>query len=330
MDSALHDGSWKTIVARYSRSHSGRALWQVANSIIPYVALWYLMYRSLEISYWLTLPLCILAAGFLTRLFIIFHDCGHGSFLSSRRASDIIGFITGVLAFTPYAYWTHNHAIHHSTAGDLDRRGTGDIWTMTVREYREASRWGRIKFRVYRNPLVLFVLGPAFLLLIKHRFAAPGSGRRWHLSVLWTNLAILALVMTLISVMGLKAYLMLQIPLTVVAAASGAWLFYVQHQFEGVIWQRKENWNYVESAMQSSSFYRLPRILQWFSGNIGFHHIHHLSPRIPNYFLDKCHRENALFRKVKALHLMDSLRCIRFRAWDEERGRLVGLGAFFL
>jgi omega-6 fatty acid desaturase (delta-12 desaturase) len=330
VDSELHDGSWKAIVARYSRAHSGRALWQLANSIIPYAALWYLMYRSLDVSYWLTLPLCILAAGFLTRIFIIFHDCGHGSFVSSRRASDIIGFITGVLAFTPYAYWTHTHAIHHATTGNLDRRGTGDIWTMTVREYRAASRWGRIKFRVYRNPLVLFILSPAFLLLIKHRFAAPGAERRWHLSVLWTNLAILSLALTLISVMGLKAYLMLQIPLMVFAGTGGVWLFYVQHQFEGVTWQRNENWDYVESALRGSSFYRLPRILQWFSGNIGFHHIHHLSPRIPNYFLDKCQRENALFRKVKALNLMDSLRCIRFRAWDEERGMLVGLGAFFL
>jgi omega-6 fatty acid desaturase (delta-12 desaturase) len=330
MDSALHDGSWKTIVARYSRSHSGRALWQLANSLIPLAALWCLMVWSLEISYWITLPLIIVSAGFMIRIFIILHDCGHGSFLASRRASDIIGFVTGVLTFTPYAYWTHTHAIHHATSGNLDRRGTGDIWTMTVREYREASRWGRIKFRVYRNPLVLFVLGPAYLFLLKHRFAARGAGRRWHLSVLWTNLAILALALTLISVMGLKAYLLLQIPLTVISSAFGVWLFYVQHQFEGVTWQRKENWNYVESALKGSSFYRLPRILQWFSGNIGFHHIHHLSPRIPNYFLDKCHRENALFQKVKALHLLDSLRCIRFRAWDEERGKLVGLGAFYL
>lgn len=327
---SMNNNSWKKIVARYTKPDIPRALWQLTNTLVPFIGLWVLMILSLKVSYWLALPLCALAGGFLMRMFIIFHDCGHGSFFASRRANDILGFIAGVLLFTPYHYWTHRHAIHHATAGNLDKRGFGDVWTMTVREYRGSSRWQRIKFRLYRSPFILFILGPIYLFLIHHRFAARGSGARWHLSVLWTNLAILGVMIAMSALIGWKAYLILQLPVILTAAASGVWMFYMQHQFDGVWWERDEKWDFLESALRGSSFYKLPKILQWFSGSIGFHHIHHLSPRIPNYFLERCHRENPLFQRVKAMTFISSLKSIGLRAWDEDAGKLVGLGVFFL
>ncbi len=317
-------------MAQYSKSDTPRAVWQLANTLIPYIGLWVLMILSLKVSYWLALPLCAIAAGFLMRMFIILHDCGHGSFFSSRRANDIVGFIAGVLVFTPYHYWTHRHAIHHATAGNLDKRGVGDVWTMTVREYRESTRWQRIKFRMYRTPFTMFILGPIYMFLIQHRFAPPGSGPRWHLSVTWANLAILGVAVAMCSLIGWKAYVMLQLPVILMAAAAGVWMFYVQHQFEGVWWERDDKWDYLKASLRGSSFYKLPKLLQWFSGSIGFHHIHHLSPRIPNYFLERCHRENPLFQRVTALTILSSFKSIGLRAWDEDAGKLVGLGVFFL
>jgi omega-6 fatty acid desaturase (delta-12 desaturase) len=322
--------NWQTNIDRYSRPDSRRAWWQVVNSLVPYLAVWCLMCLSLDVSYWITLALSVVAAGLYTRLFIIFHDCGHGSFLRSRRANDLIGFAFGVLTFTPYGYWRHLHAIHHATAGNLDRRGTGDIWTLTVREYRESSRWRRLRFRFYRNPFVLLLLAPAYLFLINHRFAARGAGRRWHVSVLWTNLGILGIAVGLSLLIGVRGYLMIQLPVVLIAGTFGVWLFYVQHQFEGVYWSREKSWDYVQAALRGSTFYRLPGLLRWFSGNIGFHHVHHLSPRVPNYFLDKCHRDTPLLQRVRVLGLLESLRSLHLRAWDEERRKLVGLGPAFL
>ena len=319
--------AWRALVRRYQNPDPRRALWQVCNTFVPYIALWYCMFRSLGISYWLTLGLAVVAAGVLLRVFIMCHDCGHRSFFKSRRANDLLGFVGGVLTFTPYHYWRHQHDIHHATSGNLDRRGVGDIWTMTVREYRESSRWRRLHFRLYRNPFILFLIGPLFVFLFKHRFAKRGAGWRWHRSVLWSNLAMLGLAVAVSALIGPKAYLLIQLPVISIAAVAGVWLFYVQHQFEGVYWERQAEWDQFASAMRGSSFYKLPRLLQWFSGNIGFHHIHHLSPRIPNYFLEKCHRENPPFQAVKALHLWGSLKTMRYRLWDEERQKLVGVGA---
>jgi len=266
------------------------------------------------------------AAGFLVRVFIIFHDCGHGSFFKSRRANDAWGFIAGVLTFTPYFHWRWEHALHHSTSGDLDRRGVGDVWTLTVQEYLESSRWKRFAYRLARNPFVLFVLAPLFLFVIRERFPSPGAPRRERNSVYLTNLAILGLAGTLSCIFGLKAYLLLQLTITLVAGSAGIWLFYVQHQFEGVYWERGEEWDYAKAALQGSSFYKLPKILQWFSGNIGFHHIHHLSPRIPNYHLEKCHRAEPLFQTVQPITLFSSFKSFTFRLWDEQRRKLVGYG----
>jgi omega-6 fatty acid desaturase (delta-12 desaturase) len=282
------------------------------------------MYFSLKVSWWLTLPLALLAAGFLVRVFIIFHDCGHGSFFPSRRANDILGVITGVLTFTPYFHWRWEHALHHSTSGDLDRRGTGDVWTLTVQEYLEASRWKRFAYRLARNPVILFGVAPFFMFFIKMRFPAAKADRRERHSVAWTNLGIVAMAAGMGWVFGLEAYLLLQMLIVLVAGSAGLWLFYVQHQFEGVYWERNEAWDYCTAALKGSSFYKLPKVLQWFSGNIGFHHIHHLSPRIPNYHLEKCHRAEPLFQTVKPVTLFASLKSLTFRLWDERRQRLVG------
>jgi omega-6 fatty acid desaturase (delta-12 desaturase) len=315
--------NWKPIVARYQRSSLGRALWQVANTLVPYAALWYLMYLSLAISWWLTAPLALLAGAFLVRVFIIFHDCGHESFFKSAAANHTLGAITGALTFTPFYHWRWEHAIHHVSAGDLDRRGTGDVWTLTVQEYLEASRWKRFAYRLARNPLVLFVLAPLFLFLIGQRVPSFKAPLRERYSVYWTNLAVGAIAAGLICIFGLKAYLIIQLTVAMVAGSAGVWLFYVQHQFEGVYWERKDEWDYATAALKGSSFYKLPRVLQWFSGNIGFHHIHHLSPRIPNYHLEKCHQAEPLFQTVKPITLFSSLKSFTFRLWDEQRRKLV-------
>jgi omega-6 fatty acid desaturase (delta-12 desaturase) len=316
--------SWKEVVAKYQQPSLWRSVFQIVNSLVPYVALWVLMYWSLTVSYWLTLPLAVLAGGFMVRLFIIHHDCGHGSFFKSRAANDICGFITGVITFTPYHFWRWEHAVHHAGSGDLDRRDLGSVWTMTVQEYLEAPLWKRVTYRLVRNPFVLLVLIPSILFLILHRFASARASKRDRWSVYWTNAAILAVAAVLSFFWGLKAYLEIQLTVMTVTGTAGVWLFYVQHQFEGVNWQRHSEWDYTAAALEGSSFYKLPRVLQWFSGNIGFHHIHHLSPRIPNYNLERCHNADALFRRVKTLTLRASLKSLTFRLWDEPNQRLVG------
>ncbi|HLP76359.1 MAG TPA: fatty acid desaturase [Candidatus Paceibacterota bacterium] len=318
---------WKKIVARYQEPSLRASLWQLTNTLIPYAGLWVLMYFTHKISWWLTVPLAVLAGGFMVRLFIIFHDCGHGAFFKSQRANHLVGAITGLLTFTPYFHWRWEHAIHHSTSGDLDRRGTGDVWTMTVQEYLESSRWKRFAYRLARNPFVLFVLAPLFLFLVLQRFHAMKAGRKEILSVYLTNLGLALMAGILSLVFGLKSYMLIQLIVVAVAGSAGVWLFYVQHQFEGVYWQRNEEWDYATAALQGSSFYKLPKILQWFSGNIGFHHIHHLSPRIPNYHLEKCHNAEPLFQTVPPVTLLSSLKSFTFRLWDEQRKMLVGYRA---
>jgi omega-6 fatty acid desaturase (delta-12 desaturase) len=322
--SRTDNSAWKQVVKRYQKPSAGRATWQIVNTLVPYAALWYLIYLSLAVSWWLTVPLAALAGAFTVRAFIIFHDCGHGSFFDSRAANHIVGAITGVLTFTPFYHWRWQHAIHHATAGDLDRRGTGDVWTLTVREYLESSRWKRFAYRLARNPLVLFVLAPLFLFLVMQRVPSRDAPPRERRSVYWTNLGIAVVALGLIWLFGLKAYLIVQLTVLLVAGSAGVWLFYVQHQFEGVYWNRSEEWDYATAALQGSSFYKLPKVLQWFSGNIGYHHIHHLSTRIPNYYLEKCQRDEPLFQTVRPITLVSSFKCFNFRLWDEQRRKLVG------
>jgi acyl-lipid omega-6 desaturase (Delta-12 desaturase) len=318
------DTAWKEIVAKYQKSSNWRAWWQIINTIIPYALCWYLIHLCLAISWWLVLPLAVLAGGLLVRVFIIFHDCGHGSFFKSRAANDLVGFLAGILTLTPYYHWRWEHAIHHASSGDLDRRGTGDIWTMTVQEYLESSRWKKFAYRLARNPFILFVLAPLFLFMVRQRFPSPKASRRERHSVYAMNAAILAMAMALSVAFGITTYLLLQLIIIMVAGGAGVWMFYVQHQFEGVYWERGEDWNYVEAALRGSSFYKLPRVLQWFTGNIGFHHIHHLSPRIPNYNLERCHEADPLFQAVKPITFFASLKSFTFRLWDEQGRKLIG------
>ena len=316
--------SWKAAVAKYQQTHAGRASWQLVNTLGSYVAVWVLLYLSLSISWWLTLPLAVLAGGLLVRVFIIFHDCGHGSFFASRFANDFWGCITGLLSFTPYYHWRGEHAIHHGANGDLDRRGIGDVWTMTVQEYLEASRWKRFSYRLARNPIVLFVIAPLALFLVLQRYPRAGAKPRERWCVWWMNAAVLLMGAGMAMLFGLVPYLVIQLVVMMVAGSAGVWLFYLQHQFEDAYWERGQGWDYTDAALRGSSFFKLPKTLQWFSGNIGFHHVHHLSPRIPNYNLERCHDSDPMFHEVKAMTLWGSLRSLGLRLWDESSKKLIG------
>lgn len=301
-----------------------RAAWQVINSFVPYAVLWFAMDRALTVSYWLMLPFAILAAGFLARIFIIFHDCGHASFFKSKRANNLLGAIAGLLNLTPYRHWRWQHALHHGSAGDLDRRGSGDIWTLTVQEYLQSTRWRQLAYRIARNPIVLFVIAPLYVFVVHHRFPASEAPKRERQSVQRTNWALLAIALAMTALTGLKAFLLIQLTVSMFAGAVGLWLFYVQHQFEGAYWARTKDWNYTAAALEGSSFYKLPRVLQWFTGNIGFHHIHHLSPRIPNYYLQRCHEADPFLRAIKPVTFLASLKSLSFRLWDEKHRVFVG------
>ncbi len=314
---------WKKIVAPFQVPSIPRATWQIINTFFPYALLWYAMYRSLAVSYWLTLGLALIAGLLLVRVFIFFHDCGHGSFLKSKPASNIIGFICGMLTFTPYLHWTWQHSVHHQTSGDLSRRGDGDIWTMTVKEYEEATPRLRFWYRLVRNPITLFIVGPLFLFLIHQRFPSPRAKGKDRASVMIMNVALLVMIIGLSWLFGFKNYVLMQLPVTMFAGMAGIWMFYVQHQYEDVYWEHREDWDYTTAALEGSSFYKLPKILQWFTGNIGFHHVHHLSSRIPNYYLERCHNSHPMFHSIKPLTFWSSLKCINLRLWDESDRKLI-------
>lgn len=317
---------WQGIVSKYAYPETWRSLWQVFNSLIPFIVGWYLMYRSLEVGYWLTLILAVPTAGFMVRLFIIFHDCCHGSFFRSIKANDRLGLVLGVLVLTPFYQWKHSHAIHHATAGDLDRRGVGDVYTMTVEEYLAAPWWKKAGYRIMRSPLILFTVGAVVVFVLTHRFWEKDAGKRERSSVIWTNIAIAAVVSWLVIEIGWAAFLLVEMPILLVACGAGVWLFYVQHNFDPSYWERHASWDFFNAGMDGSSFYKLPKVLQWFTGNIGFHHIHHLSPRIPNYKLEACHNENPVFQ-IEPLTIRKSLKSLLFRLWDEKERMLVGWNA---
>ena len=316
----------KNLVERYAGPNTAASVWQLINSLVPFIAGWCLMLYSLRWGYWTTLLLAIPTTGFLVRLFIIQHDCGHGSFFRSRRVADAIGFLIGVMTLTPYGYWRKTHAIHHATSGNLDQRDFGDIETLTVREYMSLSRWRRLLYRLYRNPVVLLGVGPVWQFFIKHRlpFDLPLSWKREWASVIWTNLALAAVVIGLGESVGYIAFLKIQLPISLLAGTLGVWLFYVQHQFEDTYWQADGAWSYDEAALEGSSYFDLPRWLHFFTGNIGLHHIHHLSSRIPNYRLLRCHRENPDLPGVTRLTVLQGIKCLGLKLWDEEQRKLVG------
>jgi omega-6 fatty acid desaturase (delta-12 desaturase) len=291
--------------------------------LVPYLALSVALYLTLGISPVLTAGLIVFAAGFLVRTFVVFHDCTHGSLFASKHANRWFGRLAGLLVLSPFARWRHDHAVHHATSGDLERRGVGDIITLTVAEYRSRSLRGRLGYRAIRNPLVMFGLGPIVAMVVGPRIATRAQRPRLRHSVLGTD-ALLALVFALLCwSIGWQRFLLVWAPPAMIAGSVGIWLFYVQHQFEDAYWRSDGEWTYAEAALRGSSYLKLPRVLQFFTGNIGLHHVHHLSARIPNYNLERAHRENAIFHEVPTLSLLDGLRAVNLKLWDPDSGRLV-------
>jgi acyl-lipid omega-6 desaturase (Delta-12 desaturase) len=315
--------SWRGVLDAYAEPRLGRSLLDLGTSVVPYVALFVAMTFALRVSVLLMLVLVLPASAFLIRTFIVFHDCTHGSFMRTRRANDVLGVALGLLVWLPFRGWQHEHAVHHATAGDLDRRGVGDIATLTVAEYQALPAWRRLGYRLFRNPLIMFGFGWLLVLVLKPRFVPRGARPRVRNSVLVTNLALALIVAALCLTIGWRAYLLVQVPVFVVSGAIGIWLFYVQHQFEDTYWQTHAGWRYDHAALEGSSFLKLPGVLRFFTGNIGFHHVHHLSVGIPNYNLQAAHNGNDRLRTVPQLTLRQGLRATRLKLWDERQGRLV-------
>ncbi|MDR4886169.1 fatty acid desaturase [Bacillus sp. HNG] len=322
----LDQRSLRKQVAPFEKSNFKASLFQLFNTLIPYLGLWVLAYYSLNISYVLTFVFGVIAAGFLVRMFIIFHDCCHHSFFKNRKANKIIGTIFGILTLFPYSKWGHDHSVHHATSSNLDKRGTGDIWVMTVAEYMEASTWKRLCYRIYRNPFVMFILGPIFVFLIENRFNRRKARKNERLNTYITNVGIVGLATILCWTIGWQSFLIVQGTIFMVSGIAGVWLFYVQHTFEDSYFEEDENWEYVKAAVEGSSFYKLPKPLQWLTGNIGYHHVHHLSPRVPNYKLEEVHNQTAPLQHVPTITLKTSLKSLKFRLWDEDEKVFVGYG----
>lgn len=316
---------WLAKLAPYQKPELKKSLWQLANTLTPYFLLLALMVYTVQrgYSYWLTLALAVPAGGLLVRIFIFFHDCGHGAFFSKHWANTLVGYITGILTFTPYEDWRHEHGVHHATAGNLDRRGVGDVWTMTVEEYLAAPPAQRLGYALFRNPLIMFGLGPLYVFLLRQRLPHAHATAAARRSVAITNLALLATLAVASLTIGLRTYVLVQLPVILIGGGLGVWLFYVQHQFEGVYWARQETWNPVRASLEGSSYYKLPGVLRWFSGNIGLHHIHHLRPRIPNYNLQRCYDAVPEVRAVNPVTFRASLKCLRLNVWDEAHQRLI-------
>jgi omega-6 fatty acid desaturase (delta-12 desaturase) len=312
-------------ISKYAKADNRKATWQILNTFIPYLGLWVAMIFSVlyGFSYWITLLLSIFASGFLVRIFILFHDCCHVAFFSSRHANRILGYIAGILTFTPFEDWQRTHVIHHAASGDLDRRGVGDVWTLTVDEYLAASRLKRFSYRVFRNPLLLFGVIPLVLFLILQRFPSSGARKRERDSVILTNIAIVVIIAVMSLTLGFKNYLLIQMPIIMMASTAGIWLFYVQHQYEDTYWTRHESWNLTMAGLEGSSYYKLPKILQWIVGNIGLHHIHHLKANIPNYNLQCCYDEVSALQVKTPLTLSKSIKSLWLNLWDEQKQKLV-------
>jgi acyl-lipid omega-6 desaturase (Delta-12 desaturase) len=310
-------------LAAYAQPSLSRSLLAIMTSVVPYVAISILMYLALSTSYLLVLVLVVPAAGFLVRTFVVFHDCAHGALLASRRANGWVGRILGLFVLSPFQRWRHDHAIHHATSGDLERRGVGDIVTLTVEEYRARGSLGRLAYRVIRNPVVMFGLGPVIAMIIGPRIATRSQRPRMRRSVLGTDAVLLAVIGGLCGLIGWDNFLLVWAPPAMLAGSVGIWLFYVQHQFEDAYWQSPPNWDYTDAALRGSTYLKLPRVMQFFTGSIGLHHVHHLNARIPHYNLQRAHDENPIFHQVPTLSLRDALGTVKLKLWDEQQGKLV-------
>jgi len=323
---SLSAHQWGRILSPYREPNHGRSIFEIAVTFLPFAALWVLAWAMIHFGYWqLSLLFSIPAGAFLVRLFMIQHDCGHGAFFRHRMANDWVGRTIGVLTLTPYDVWRRTHAIHHASAGHLEKRGFGDVDTLTVEEFIARSFWGRLRYRIYRHPLVMFGIGPIVLFVLQHRLPLGLFRDGWKpwLSAMATNLAIAIVIAALIWFIGWKSFFLVQLPIIMLAGTIGVWLFYVQHQFEGTVWEHEGDWNLHEAALHGSSHYDLPHVLRWFTANIGVHHVHHLCSRIPYYRLPKVLREHPPLHDISRLTLLQSLRCVRLALWDETRRRLV-------
>ena len=316
---------WVSILNDYREPNQRRSTFELAITAGAYVLIWTLMWATLGLGYWLTLLIAVPAAGFLLRLFLIQHDCGHASFFRSRRTNDWIGRVIGPLTLTPYDYWRRNHGIHHASSGNLDHRGIGDVDTLTVREYLALPIWGRLRYRLYRHPFVMFGLGPSYLFLVRHRLPIGLMRKGWQpwVSTMVTNLAIALLVAAMMWLVGVGPFLLVHSPIMLLTASIGVWLFYVQHQFENTLWATPPDWSLHEAALHGSSHYDLPLVLRWFTGNIGVHHVHHLCSRIPFYRLPQVLRDHPELARIGRISLLESLKCARLVLWDENRQRLI-------
>jgi acyl-lipid omega-6 desaturase (Delta-12 desaturase) len=310
-------------LAAYAQPCLGRSVVEIMTSVVPYLVASVLMYLALDVSYLLELVLMLPAAGFLVRTFVVFHDCAHGSLLPSKRANAYVGRFLGLFVLSPFQRWRHDHAIHHATSGDLERRGVGDIVTFTVAEYRGRGWRGRLAYRVTRNPVVMFGLGPVIAMVVGPRIATRSQRPRLRRSVLGTDAVLLASIGGLCWLIGWENFLLVWAPPAMLAGSAGIWLFYVQHQFEDAYWQRGADWDYANAALRGSSYLKLPKVMQFFTGNIGLHHVHHLNARIPNYNLQRAHDENPIFHQVPTLSVWDALGTVKLKLWDEQRGKLV-------
>ncbi|EDL64104.1 fatty acid desaturase [Bacillus sp. SG-1] len=313
----------KKEIAPFEQSTTKESVWQIINTLGPFILLWILAYQSLSVSYWLALVPMVFAAGFLVRSFIIFHDCTHYSFFKSRRANRIVGTMVGVLSLFPFDQWGHEHAVHHATSGNLDKRGTGDIWTLTVKEYAEAPLKTRLAYRFYRNPFVMFILGPIYVFLLQNRFNRKNARKKERNNTYLVNVIIVALIALFGVTLGWQSFLLVQGTIFMISGSVGIWLFYVQHTFEDSYFEENNEWEYVLAAVEGSSFYKLPKIMQFLTGNIGYHHVHHLSPRVPNYRLEDAHSNTAPLQHVPTITLATSLQSLKFRLWDEDKKNFV-------
>lgn len=321
----IADVDWNALLAPYRKPVAWRAWFQVLNTAIPFAVLWTATYLSLQVGYWLTLLLAVPTAMFLVRMFMFQHDCGHGAFTPSQRVNNVIGSVIGVLTLVPYEYWRKTHAIHHASSGNLDIRSFGDIDTLTVKEYLSRSPGQRLAYRLYRHPFVMLVVGPIWQFVIKHRWPtdAPREWKREWRSVYWSNAALLAIVAVAWLTIGIDKFLLVQIPVTLLAGSIGVYMFYVQHQYEDTYWRYRETWNYFHAGLEGASHLVMPKWLQWFTANIGLHHIHHVSSRVPNYNLQRCYDENPEFHDVTRLTLPQSVGTLRLTLWDEDDKKLV-------